>query len=169
VRDYGWQDFAEVAEELTRWVDDRAWITGDGPRTLFDAAVGWLREHHVLLPGVSTLVRLVGRVRQEAQQRFWDTLAGLPTPSQARQLEGLLDVPRGSRISDLDRLRKGPVTASGKSMVTALDRVAEIAGLGLGSFNLGAVPRRRLVELARYGMAGKAPLLRRHPQARKLA
>lgn len=32
---------------------------------------------------------------------------------------------------------KGPVTASGKSMVTALDRVAEIAGFGLGSFNLG--------------------------------
>ena len=64
---------------------------------------------------------------------------------------------------------KGPVTASGKSMVTALDRVAEIAGFGLGSFNLGAVPRRRMVELARYGMAGKAPLLRRHPQARKLS
>ena len=98
---------------------------------------------------MSTLVRLVGRVREEAQQRLWDTLAGLPTRSQARQLEGLLEVALGARVSDLDRLRKGPVTASGKSMVTALERVAEIAGFGLGSFNLGAVPRRRLVELAR--------------------
>ena len=107
-REYGWRDFAEVEEELIRWVDDRAWITGDGPRTLFDAAVGWLRERQVPLPGVSTLVRLVGRVREEAQQRFWDTLAGLPTRSQARQLEGLLEVPLRARVSDLDRLRKGP-------------------------------------------------------------
>jgi hypothetical protein len=110
------------------------------------------------------LVRLVGRVREEARQRLWDTLAGLPTRSQARQLEGLLEVARGARVSDLDRLRKGPVTASGKSMVTALDRVAEITAFGLGSFNLGAVPRRRLMELSRYGMAGKATLLRRHPR-----
>src|SRR5437660_11973043 len=111
------------------------------------------RERQVLLPGVSTLVRLVGRVRKEAQLRFWDTLAGLPTRSQARQLEGLLEVPRGARVSDLDRLRKVPVTASGKSMVTALDRVTEITAFGLGTFTFGAVPRRRLRELARYGMA----------------
>jgi hypothetical protein len=26
-REYGWRDFAEVEQELTRWVDDRAWIT----------------------------------------------------------------------------------------------------------------------------------------------
>jgi hypothetical protein len=77
------------------------------------------------------LVRLVGRVREEAQQRLWDTLAGVPTRSQARQLEGLLEMPRGALVSDLDRLRKGPVTASGKSMVTALDRVAEIMAFGL--------------------------------------
>jgi len=31
------------------------------------------------------------------------------------------------------------------------------------------VPRRRVMELARYGMAGKATLLRRHPGPRKVA
>jgi hypothetical protein len=54
-------------------------------------------------------------------------------------------------------------------MVAGLDRVAEIAGLGFGNVDLGALPRRRLVELARYGMASKAPLLCRHPKARRLA
>lgn len=47
-------------------------------------------------------------------------------------------------------------------MVMALDRVAEVAALGLGSLRLDEVPRRRVVELARWGMAGKAPALRRH-------
>jgi hypothetical protein len=167
----GWQDFAAAEEELTRWVDDRAWTTGDGPGTLFGASVGWLRGRQTLLPAASTLARLVGRVGEDAMQRFWDTLADMPTPVQSRQLEGLLDVPPGSRVSDLDRLRKGPVTASGKSMAATLDRVAEIASLGFGGLDLGAIPTRRLVELARYGMAGKANanLLRRHPRPRRLA
>jgi len=75
----------------------------------------------------------------------------------------------GARTSDLERLRRGPTRVSGKAMVAALDRVSEIAGLGVGGIDLGAVPRRRVVELARYGMTGKAPALRRHPYARRLA
>ena len=73
------------------------------------------------------------------------------------------------RDPDLERLRTGPTTISGKSMVAALERVAELAGLGFGSLDLSGVPRRRVVELARWGMAGKAPALRRHPRARRLA
>lgn len=33
-REYGWRSFADVEEELCGWVDDRAWTTGDGPKTL---------------------------------------------------------------------------------------------------------------------------------------
>jgi hypothetical protein len=40
IRDaYGFVEFTAAAEELTRWVDDRAWTTGDGPTALFDGAV----------------------------------------------------------------------------------------------------------------------------------
>ena len=28
----GWRDFGSVREELTRWIDHRAWTTGSGPR-----------------------------------------------------------------------------------------------------------------------------------------
>ena len=168
-REYGWRDVADAEGELARWIDDRAWITGDGPRVLFDAAAVWLRERQVLLPAASTLARLVGRVGEEATQRFWDALATIPTPAQASQLEALLDVAPGSRSSDLDRLRQGPVMASGRSMSLSLDRVAEIAAFGFGGVDLSGLPRRRVVELARYGMAGKATLIRRHPKPRKLA
>ncbi|WUV16970.1 DUF4158 domain-containing protein [Streptomyces sp. NBC_01485] len=33
------------------WLDARAWTTREGPKAIFDAAVGWLRERRVLLPG----------------------------------------------------------------------------------------------------------------------
>jgi hypothetical protein len=54
-------------------------------------------------------------------------------------------------------------------MVKALDRVSEIAGLGVGGIDLTAVPARRVAELARYGLSGKAPALKRHPVERRLA
>lgn len=165
-REYGYRDFASVEKELTRWIDDRAWTTGDGPQTLFAGAVGWLRERLVLLPGVSVLARLVASVRDAAMQRLWDVLAAMLTPAQARMLERLLDVPDAKRTSDLERLRKGTTALSGKGMVAALERVAEVAGLGFDSLKLEAIPQRRIVELARWGMAGKAPALRRHPRSR---
>jgi hypothetical protein len=97
--DYGFGEFAEVEDELARWVDDRAWTTGDGPNPLFDGAMLWLRERKVVLPGVSTLARLVARVRDEAMQRLSDTLAAALTSAQAGALEALLEPPpgRGSR------------------------------------------------------------------------
>lgn len=44
VATYGYRDFATEEAELTRWLDDRAWTTGDGPTALFDGAVAWLRS-----------------------------------------------------------------------------------------------------------------------------
>jgi Domain of unknown function (DUF4158) len=48
----GYRDFAAAEQELAGWVAARAWNTGDGPKALFDAAVGWLVDQRVLLPGV---------------------------------------------------------------------------------------------------------------------
>ena len=167
---YGLRDFALVEADLERWVDARAWATGDGPKAIFNDAVGWLGERGVLLPGVTTLARLVARVRDQATQRLWDVLCDLVRDDQRVVLELLLDVPDGARFSDLERWRKGPARPSGKNLERALTRVSEIAAVGLDTLDLDAVvPHRRLVELARYAMAAKAPQLRRHGASRKVA
>ncbi|BFO18260.1 hypothetical protein SHKM778_46480 [Streptomyces sp. KM77-8] len=93
----GWCDFAEVRDELSVWLDARAWTTGDGPKSLFDEAAGWLRERRVLLPGASRLARLVGSVREVANNRLWDTLYGLLSIGQRAVLDSLLSVPPGAR------------------------------------------------------------------------
>jgi hypothetical protein len=169
-RAYGLRDFAAAEGELTAWVDARAWTTGDGPKAIFTDAVGWLRERNILLPGVTTLARPVARVREEVTVRLQDTLAGLLTDRQRQLLDRLLEVPADARVSDLERWRKTPLKGSGPGMIKALDRVAEITGTGLAAVDLDAVvPHRRVVELARYGMAAKAAQLRRHGDARRLA
>ncbi|GBQ00232.1 transposase [Streptomyces spongiicola] len=164
-----YREFAEAEAELRAWVDARAWTTGEGPKALFDAAAGWLRERRVLLPGVTTLTRLVASVREAANQRLWDTLYGLLNTGQRAVLDSLLTVPPGERVSELDRLRRGPVRVSGPQMKWSLQRAEEIAALGMGDLDVSAIPPRRLAELSRYGVDGKASLLRRHGDSRRLA
>jgi len=75
----GLREFAEAEADLAGWVAARSWTSGDGPKAIFLDAVAWLRERKVLLPGVSTLARLVARVRDDTTRRLWDELEGLLT------------------------------------------------------------------------------------------
>ena len=168
-REVGYRDFVDAEAELAVWVDDRAWTTGEGAVAVFNGAVGWLRERKVLLPGVTTLARLVARERDAATLRVWTELAQPASGGQARLLRGLLVVPDGSRRSEFDRMRTAETVTSGAGMVRALRRVSDVAGLRLGGLDLSVVPHRRVVSLARYGMAAKATALHRHPEPRRLA
>jgi len=164
------KDFAPVEVELAVFVGRRAWVTGDGPKAIFADAVGWLRERDVLLPGVSRLARLVARERDAATQRLWETLYAALTDQQRRELDALLVVAPGQRVSELERWRTGPVRASGQQMVKALNRVGEIIGSGLSRVELDAtVTPRRLAELARYGMGADVAQLKRHGAQRRMA
>jgi hypothetical protein len=150
-------------------VDARVWSTADGPKAIFDGAVAWLRAEKVLLSGVTTLARLVARVRDEATQRLWDTLYALLSPAEAMVLERLLDVADGDRVSALELLRRGPTSETGKGMISALKRVSTIVSLGMGSKDLSGVPQSKVADLACHGSQAKARLLRRHPVQRRLA
>jgi hypothetical protein len=142
---------------------DHAWTA------LFHDAVRWLRENDVLLPGLTTLTRLVSRVREQATQRLFTTLAEVPNEAQRELLDELLDVEPGGRVSRWERWRTGPVKASAPGMAAVLALVGEVATSGLCGLDVSAVPRRRLDELARYGMAARAGQLKKHPLARRYA
>lgn len=85
-REEGYREFAAGHDELAAWIDQRAWTTGDGPKALFDAAVAWLHQHKVLLPGAIVLARLVAQVRDAATERLYETVTGAVTASQERAL-----------------------------------------------------------------------------------
>jgi hypothetical protein len=61
-RAYRQRDFAAAGGELREWVAARSWTSGDGPKAISRDAARWLREHDLLLPGVTTLARLVANV-----------------------------------------------------------------------------------------------------------
>ncbi|NKY60933.1 Tn3 family transposase [Nocardia flavorosea] len=169
--EYGLVPFSESEAELAAWIADQAWITGDGPKAIFEGAVAWCRARRVLLPGVTTLEKLVAAGREAAEQRLWAQLAGQLSPSSAGVLLGLLEVPAGTkqRVSELDRLRKGVFRPSSKGMLAALERVGDLAVAGSAGVNVSAVPPRRLLGLAQHGLSGKATQLRRMSREHRLA
>ena len=133
-RKYGLREFADAEAEFAGWVAARVVdVRGRPEGDLRSTRMAWLRERKVLLPGVTTLARLVARVRDETTRRLWGVLEALLTPAQRRVLDQLLEVPPGSRVSDLERWRKGPPPrGSGPAIIKALDQVAEISGAGAG-------------------------------------
>ena len=170
-RAYGYRDLHTPHEvfRLVRWLYTRAWLGAERPSVLFDLATAQLVERKVLLPGVTTLERLVARVRDRTAGRLWHMLAQLPNAAQQAKLDALLHVPEGARSSLLDRLRRAPVRVSGPALVTALQRLEDIREVGVSDLPLEHIPPHRLHALARYGAAARAQALARMPTERRIA
>lgn len=148
----GYREFASAEEAAREFMEARAWTRPERPSQLFDQLVAWLRSQKVLLPGVSTVARLVSEVRAEMADRLYSRLAGRVSNELGQRLDKLLTVPTGSRVSELDRLRRAPTRASGPEMVRALDRAAKIGGFGADRVDVSDVPPSRLQALARSGL-----------------
>jgi hypothetical protein len=138
---YGFIDFAEaqVLDGLTEFVAGRAFTHAEGPTALFEQATAWLRARRVLLPGVSVLARFVAHVRDQATEALWRSVATAAEHTDATlpgRLVGLLTVPEGHWVSELERLRRAPARVSGPEMVRALDRAAEVLGIGASRVDL---------------------------------
>jgi TnpA family transposase len=70
----------------------------------------WLQERQALLPGITTLKRLVGEGRKTADRRLWAQLTGRLPGSSKAALRSLLSPPaddRKQRVTELERLRRG--------------------------------------------------------------
>jgi len=96
----------------------------------------------VLLPGITVLIRLVSKVREAAAQT---------DPALPGRLLASLRVPAGVRFSEMESWRRPPTRVSGPGLVRALDRAADLAGLGVRAVDCSGVPPNRVAALARFG------------------
>ena len=150
-RHYGYHDFNAPPWRfrLSRFLYSRAWLSNERPSLMFDMGTAWLIQHKVLLPGATILQRLIIEIRERASNQLWSRLALLPTPEQQAELEALLVVPEGRRISPFDRYRKGPVKVSGPSFVTAIERYCELRAFGAQGLDFSGIPPVRFKAVTR--------------------
>ena len=125
---YGYTPFGEGLPHwrFLRWLYERVWTGAERPTVLVDLSTAWLVENRVLLPGITTLTRLVARVRDRAARRSWGIVVGQLREADRRRLEGLLEVEPESGLSVLERLRRPPRSPTIEGLVGALERLGDI-------------------------------------------
>ena len=168
---YSYHEFSDPpwAFRLSRLLYTRAWISNERPSLMFDFATAWLVQHKVLLPGATTLTRLISEIRERAVNRLWQRLSSLPTDGQKAKLETLLEVPEGQRSSRFDRYQKGPVTISAPAFNAAVERYLELRALGIGDIDFSHIPPVRLKNLARHAGVITVPKIARMTDDKRAA
>jgi len=165
----GYREFGAAEDEVTAFIASRARRTRDSRRELFDRSVLWLIGNRVLLPGISTLSRLVADVHRAELAAINQALADETPVHVQGELAATLAVPDGKAVSVLEWMRTPVARLSGTGMIEALDRTAYVMGLGTGAVDVSAVAPVKLAELARFGMTSKAFRIGQLKDARRAA
>lgn len=168
---YGFRDLEEDSAagfRLTRWLYVLCWTGDDRPGLLFDRATTWLLAHKVLLPGASTLERLVSRVRHRATLRLWQRLTEALTAGQRGKLVALV-ASDGVAPATLDDLRAAPKRRTPAELLRHLERIDTIRGHGLGLAPAADLPAAPLGRLARSARTAKPANLAALQEPRRTA
>jgi TnpA family transposase len=165
----GYREFGDAEAEVAAFIASRVGKTRDSRRELFDRAVLWLIENRVLLPGISTLSRLVTEVRRGELAAINSALVDAAPPHMHGELVATLRVPDGKRVSVLEWMRTAVTKLSGTGMCEAFDRSAYVLGLGTGAVDCSAVAPVKMAELARFGVTAKAFRIRQLEHDRRAA
>ncbi len=168
---YGYFDFNKPfwRFRLSRILYTRAWISNERPSLMFDLSITWLIQHKVLLPGITTLTRLIAEIREKATSRLWQKLSSLPSVAQKEKLEQLLEIPDGKRYSQFDSYRKGPVNVSGPEFNKTLERYRTLSEFDIHSLNFNGIPPVRLKALARHSQVVSVYNISRMPENKRIA
>jgi TnpA family transposase len=169
IRDrYGYRDFTldgRARFRLTRWLYALCWAGDDRPSLLIDRATAWLVGNKVLLPGISTIERLVAQIRHRA----WRILAGALTPEQRQHAEALLDAGRSEPSMTFERLRAAPTRRSPTELIRSLERLDAIRARTIRPAIPEGFPSALVLRLARFGQRAQPAVLARLPEPRRTA
>ena len=168
---FGYRDFhnaSDIVFSLMRRLYAFCWTGEDKPGWLFDWACAWLIESKALLPGATTLERLIGRVRDRAQQRLWFRLVGGLTDEQRQKIKRLFN-PNAERIGNLELIRASPLKRRQSDFLRHLDRLDVLRSVELRPIPPKGVPAAHLERLARVARRAKPSAIAALSEPRRTA
>lgn len=169
---YGFRRFEDdglARFRLTRWLYTLCWTGEDRPIVLFDRAVPWLIANKVLLPGITTLERLVGRICDRVQRRQWRLLVGSLSPAQRQRINQLFVPENPDALATLDTLRATPARRAPTELARHLERLRAIKAFDLRPIPPTGIPAAVLERLARVARRSKPSTIAAIQEPRRTA
>jgi TnpA family transposase len=145
-----------IAAELREWLRQGA-IEGRTAAELLVCAEDKLRDWRVMLPGTTTLERLVVAEVADATTNLYEMVTSRLPPSLRVAIDLLLEVPEGDARSSLFRLKDYPKSANAaviKGDIVRLRLIEELLGTEAGLDDLDPRIVRQLGQLGRRYDAG---------------
>lgn len=168
---YGYRDFAAdgyARFRLTRWLYTLAWSGDDRPSLLIDRATSWLIANKILLPGISLLERLVGRIRHRVHRRLWRAITGTLTEEQHARIESLL-TNDGEDLSTWEQMRTPPLRRRIVELTRQFQRINTIRACGLRPDAPAKIPVALVQRLARLNRTSRPSALLALQEPRRTA
>jgi TnpA family transposase len=108
------------------------------------------RNHKIILPGMTTLERMIRSIREHAEQKVYHTLTCRLTTSQKGMLEKLIDLTVENRRTKLSWLRELPGQSSPEAFLKVVERLEYLREMDL-SIDTSSIHPNRLLQLSRIG------------------
>jgi TnpA family transposase len=171
IRTYlGYQEFKGTGFiAASRVLLERLQISEENEIILFDLVTKTLLERSIVLPGATTITRLIRRARERIRVRLYKKIYSRLSKTFQKKLEQLLLVPKGELRSLLDSLRSAPTHSSSNTILAALERVNQIGLYTISTLKLEDIAENRLAVLIRYGLTTKVQTIALFSRERCLA
>jgi TnpA family transposase len=169
MREYGFAAFGVRAyRTFSGWLTEQARGTDHG-MALVTMLVGEIRRHRTVVPELPVVERLVLTSRARARRDAHAALSADLTPEQRTKLDRLLDVRPESRQTYLGWVRQSLGAANPATILSCLDRLTFLRGLGIPAAWSARLHQNRLVQIAREGANTDVTHLRAFASERRYA
>jgi len=131
----GFRKFDDTAQkELSHWIEQQT-RQESLPNELFHQAESYLFDKRILLPGPSTIERLIIRICSEIHAQRFETIYQRLSPDLCKTIDDLLDVPEGEGRSYFSQLKQYPPEAKVSSLKTYLMRYQTLLATGIDALD----------------------------------
>ncbi len=147
-------------EPLLAWLTERA-LEPDKPTLLFQMVCEYLKQQHILRPGITVVERLVVSARMQAYHESLHRLQPLLTLERRALLDQLLTPEPDKARTPLYWLRQQATSNTPAALVNALEKCTLLQQWGVAQWDMALLNPNRQKFLARLGRKYTVQALRR--------